>query len=136
MARILVVDDDPLSLAIMSRSLEKARHDIVACSDLAKAIDIFAQSECDAVVCALTLPSHVSMEFIRAARHHTPETVIIAVVAGKAHLPQLNPDIVHMVHAIGADEVIKKPFEVQEFIATIERTIALHKQQNTASAAS
>jgi DNA-binding response OmpR family regulator len=128
MARILVVDDDPLFLAIMSRSLEKARHEIVISSDPSKAIDIFAQAECEAVVCALTLPDHASMEFIRAARHHAPDLAIIAVVAGKAHLPDLNPDIVRMLQAIGANEVVKKPFEVLDFIARVELTIALRRQ--------
>jgi len=131
----MVVDDDPLCLAIMSRSLEKARHEIVICSDLEKAIDIFAQSECEAVVCALTLPDQATMSFIRAARHHTPDAVIVAVVAGKAHLPQLNPDIVHMLQAIGADEVVKKPFDVADFVGTVERTIAERKQGIAASAA-
>ena len=135
MARILVVADDPLALAIMSRSLEKARHEIVISSDPAKAVDIFSQNECEAVVCALTLPDHATMEFIRAVRHHAPDAVIIAVVAGKAHLPQLNIDIVHMLQAIGVDEAVKKPFEVLDFLATVERTIAQRKQKLAASAA-
>jgi DNA-binding response OmpR family regulator len=75
------------------------------------------------------------MAFIRAARHHAPDVAIVAVVAGKAHLPELNPDIVHMLQAIGANEVVKKPFEVLDFIARVEMTIALHRQKAATSAA-
>lgn len=135
MARILVVDDDPLTLAIMSRSLEKARHEIVICSDPANAIDLYIQNECEAVVCALTLPDHATMELIRGVRHHAPDAAIIAVVAGKAHLPQLNTDIVQMLQAIGADAAVKKPFEVHDFTSTVEQVVAYRKQSPAASAA-
>ena len=135
MARILVVDEDPLFLAIMSRSLEKARHDIVTATDASKAIEIFGKLKCDAVVCALVLPDSASMEFIRAVRHRTGDMAIVAVVTGKAYLPQLNPDIVRMIVAIGADDVVKKPLEVHDFVATVERTIALRKSHTQAASA-
>ena len=122
MAHILVVDADPLFLAIMSRSLEKARHDVVTATDPAVALDLFGKLDCDAVVCAMVLPDHGAMDFIREARHKAAAMPIIAVV--KAQMPYLNPDIVRMIQAIGADEVMKKPFETHDFVATVERTIA------------
>lgn len=119
----------------MSRSLEKARHDIVTATDASKAIEIFGKLKCDAVVCALVLPDSASMEFIRAVRHQASGVAIIAVVTGKAYLPQLNPDIVRMIMTIGADEVVKKPLEVHDFVATVEHTIAMRQLQARESAA-
>ena len=82
MARILVVDDDPLFLAIMSRSLEKARHDIVTATDGAKAIEIFGQLDCDALVCPLIM-AKAGLQLIREARHQSATVAIVALTGGR-----------------------------------------------------
>lgn len=134
MARILVVDDDPLFLAIMSRSLEKARHDIVTATDVAKAIELFGQLECDALVCPLIM-AKAGLQLIRDARHQSATIAIIALTGGRGPSHTVNNDIVMMAEAVGADAVMRRPFEVHDFIATVEATIAARTQEDTASAA-
>ena len=56
-ARILVVDDDPLFLTIMNRALEKANHEVVTAADGAKAIELFRNGNFDCLVCDLVLPN-------------------------------------------------------------------------------
>ncbi len=123
MARILVVDDDPLFLAIMSRSLEKARHDVVTATDGAKAIEIFGQLACDALVCPLILPK-AGLRLIREARHQSATVAIVALTGGRGPGQSLNDDVLKMAEAVGADVVIKRPFEVRDFVATVEHAIA------------
>jgi DNA-binding response OmpR family regulator len=133
-ARILVVDDDPLFLAIMSRSLEKARHDIVTATDVDKAIELFGQLEIDALVCPLIM-AKAGLQLIREARHQSATVAIIALTGGRGPSHTVNNDIVMMAQAVGADVVIRRPFEVHDFIATVEGTIAARTQENTAAAA-
>ena len=133
MARILIVDDDPLFLAIMSRSLEDARHDVVTATEPGKAIELFGKIRFDALVCDLVLPSQSGLQVIREARHQAPEVAIVAVSGGKSQGKSVHVDVLKMAQLVGADAVVKKPFEVFEFVATVERTIAARLQKTAAS---
>jgi DNA-binding response OmpR family regulator len=135
-ARILVLDEDPLSLAIMCRSLEKAQHEVVTPGENDGAIEAFDATTCDAIVCALALPNPDGLEFIRTARHQRPTLAIVVVAGGKAQLRNFNADLVRMIQAVGADDVVKRPFEVHDLIATVERAIAMRAYDAPASAAS
>ena len=134
MARILVVDDDPLFLAIMSRSLEKARHDIVTATDGAKAIEIFGQLDCDALVCPLIM-AKAGLQLIREARHQSATVAIVALTGGRGPSHSVNNDIVKMGEAVGADTVMRRPFEVHDFVATVEAAIAVRAQKTAAAEA-
>ena len=136
MARILVVDDDPLFLAIMSRSLEDARHDVVTSTDGAIAIDIFGKIVFDALVCDLVLPNQSGLQVIRHARHAAPELAIVAISGGKAQGKSVHVDVLKMAEAVGADAVVKKPFEVFQFVSTVERVIDTRARDAAAAAAS
>jgi CheY-like chemotaxis protein len=133
-ARILVVDHDPLFLAIMSRSLERARHDIVTASEGVKAIEIFDKLALDAIVCDMVLPHQSGLHVIRHARHAAPDIAIIMVTSGKANGKDVHVDVIKMAQAAGADSVVKKPFEVHDFVAAVESTIAKRKQSGAAAA--
>jgi CheY-like chemotaxis protein len=135
MARILVVDDDPLFLAIMSRSLEDARHDVVTATEAGKASELFAKLAVDALVCDLVLPNQSGLQVIRDARHAAPDVAIIAISGGKANGRSVHVDVFKMAQLCGADAVVKKPFEVFDFISTVERAIAQRKQKAAAAAA-
>lgn len=135
MARILVVDDDPLFLAIMSRSLEDARHDVVTATDAAKATELFAKLEFDALVCDLVLPNQSGLQVIRDTRHSAPDLAIVAISGGKANGKPIHVDILKMAQLAGADAVVKKPFEVFDFVSTVERTIDSRKGKTGASVA-
>jgi len=135
MARILVVDDDPLFLAIMSRSLEDARHDVVTASDATKATELFGKLAFEALVCDLVLPHQSGLHVIRDARHNVPDVAIVAISGGKANGKSVHVDVLKLAQLAGADAVVKKPFEVHDFVATVERTIAGRKQKTAAAAA-
>jgi two-component system, cell cycle response regulator CpdR len=132
-ARILVVDDDPLFLAIMSRTLDKARHDVVAVSDCSKAIDLVQKEAFDALVCGFVVADPAALHVIRHARHHAPVLAIIAIAGGKPHGKSLHADVVNMARAVGATAVVKKPFELHDFVATVEAALAPQKASVTGS---
>jgi len=135
-ARILVVDDDPLFLAIMSRSLEHARHDVVTATDGAKALEIFGKIAFDALVCDLVLPEQSGLQVIREARHQAPGVAIIAISGGKSQGRSVHVDVLNMAQLVGADAVVKKPFEVFDFVSTVERTIVARMASAKAAASS
>jgi len=132
MARILVVDDDPLFLTIMSRALENARHEVTAVNDGANAIELFGEAPFDALVCDLVLPAPTGLKVIREARHRAPDVAIIAVSGGKSDGKSVHVDVFNMALAVGASTIVKKPFEVADFVAAVERTLLIGKDKRIA----
>jgi DNA-binding response OmpR family regulator len=135
MARILIVDDDPLFLAIMSRALEDARHDVVTATQAQKAIELFGKIGFDAVVCDLVLPDQSGLQVIREARHQAPDLAIIAISGGKSQGRSVHVDVLKMAQLVGANAVVKKPFEVFDFVSTVEATIASTLRERATSTA-
>ena len=123
MARILVVDDDPLFLAIMTRALEKAQHTGIAAPDCTQAIEHLDKDSFDALVCDLVLPNPTGLQVIRHARHGQPEMPIVAISGGKANGKSVHVDVFHMAQTVGATTLIKKPFELREFVATVAASL-------------
>ena len=119
MARILVVDDDPLFLAVMGRALERAEFAVVGVSDGAKALNLIMGEKFDALVCDLILPNPTGLQVIRHARDRFPDLPIVAISGGKSGGKSVHVDVFHVAQTIGATVVIKKPFEVHEFVATV-----------------
>ena len=134
MARILVADDDPLSLAVMSRALEKAHHDVVTATDGAKALDIFLGDKFDCLVCALSLRDPSGLHVVRDARHHASRAAIIALVDGKPKAGGVHVDVLNMAHIVGASAVVKKPFEMFDFVATVEGALGVGAKKPSANA--
>ncbi len=132
MARILVVDGDPLFLAIMSRALEKAHHNVVAVTDGAKATQLFLSDPFDGLVCDLPQPPAAGLQLIREARQHAPRAAIVATLATKSHGREVHADVLKMASAVGANAVVKKPFEVFDFVATVETALGLPPKRSTA----
>src|ERR1700682_4625924 len=112
MARILVVDDDPLFLAIMSRALEEARHDVVTATQASKAIELLDKIRFDAIVCDLVLPDQSGLQVIREARHQAPDVAIVAISGGKSQGRSVHVDVLKMAQLVGADAGVKEAFEV------------------------
>ena len=133
MARILVVDDDPLFLTIMNRALEKAHHEVVTAADGAKAIALFLGGNFDCLVCDLVLPNLSGLQVIREARHHAPQTAIIAISGGKSQGRSVHLDVLNVAQTAGANAVIKKPFVLSEFVATVERALGAGAEKTAVS---
>jgi CheY-like chemotaxis protein len=56
MARILVVDDQPLVRVVLRRLLEFAGHDVLEAVDGVEGANLFRRQPCDLVLCDLYMP--------------------------------------------------------------------------------
>ncbi|HEY5678103.1 MAG TPA: response regulator, partial [Myxococcales bacterium] len=81
-ARILVVDDDAASRALMAEILAEDGHQIVTCSVGAEAVQrIEREGEFDAVVSDIRMVDVDGLEVLDWVRGHAPETPVLLVTA-------------------------------------------------------
>ncbi len=111
-ARVLVVDDEPQILRVMSTSLRGQGFDVLTASNGETALDELGRSTVDLVVLDLGLPGMDGQEVIRRLRSWSDIPVIVLSVR-EAH-----GDKVAALDA-GADDYVTKPFVIEELLARI-----------------
>src|SRR6056297_870619 len=76
-ARILVIEDDPATLDLMVRAMEKAGHSVRGVVDGRRAIEWLEHNQADAVVSDIFMPEGDGIEVIRFIRSQRPGTPIL-----------------------------------------------------------
>jgi CheY-like chemotaxis protein len=117
MAHILLVDDDENFRTMLRITLQRLGHQITEATDGSMAIKLHAQNNYDAVMMDLIMPDKEGMETIVEMRKDHPDTKIIAMSGGG----RMNAkDILTMAKAVGADQILAKPFENEKLIDTLK----------------
>ncbi len=117
-ARILVVDDDAASRALMAEILAEDGHRIVSCADGAEAVQrIEREGEFDAVVSDIRMVDVDGLEVLDWVRGHAPETPVLLVTAFG--------NVDGAVEAIrrGAYDYISKPYDVNAIKLVVDRAL-------------
>lgn len=113
-ARILVVDDEPVVLELVSRALSRHGYDVLETPDPLEAVEIAAASPpVDLVLTDVVMPGMAGPELVRTIRETRPETPAI-FMSGFAASPDLPPDI----------PFISKPFNVSYLIGKVKELLA------------
>src|SRR2546426_11914541 len=117
-ARILVVDDDGASRALMVQILAEDGHAVIACSDGAEAMEQLDHApEFDVVVSDIRMVDVDGLEVLDWVRKHAPETPVLLVTAFG--------NVDGAVDAIrrGAYDYISKPYDVNTIKLVVDRAL-------------
>ena len=110
---ILVVDDDPAMLDIMSDLLRQAGHDVRSAGSAGEARALVRQRWPDLIVLDLILPDADGLVLCQALRERTDAPIV--VVSGTQ---RKNDRLIAL--RVGADDFIGKPFDLDEFKARVD----------------
>jgi response regulator RpfG family c-di-GMP phosphodiesterase len=101
--RVVVVDDDPLVLAVTRRLLQRAGYEVVPCDHPRTALREVVQSQPFALVADLHMPDLSGADLLRVVRSVSPSTRRV-LYTGEAHVSELTRAIAPMV----ADAIVAK----------------------------
>lgn len=121
MAKILVVDDEPDMRFLARVFLEKAEHSVVEAEDGESALGKIVKDKPDIVLIDVMLPGEDGWEICKKIKS-IDETKGIPVAMFTI---RSSDDAVERSMKCGADAHIKKPFEREELLATIDRLLGL-----------
>jgi len=120
MARILIVDDDPLFGAMLGHTLRCEGHRPVVVGSAAEALTALdAGLQVDLVVTDILMPDMDGLELIRALRARGTGLPIVTLSSG-GDWPL--PNLLSMARALGADRALYKPVSAT-VIASIIREL-------------
>lgn len=124
MAHILVVDDEPDILRMVTKFLEARGHRITTATDGPAALEAVVRDRPEAIVLDLNLPQLDGFEVCRRLKSDAA-TQDIPIVMLTAAYPTAT-DAARGI-GLGADEYVVKPFLREVLVHNVERLIALRK---------
>jgi DNA-binding NtrC family response regulator len=116
-ARILVAEDDDMTLELLATVLRAAGHDVTTVADGRDALDELARAPYDLVVCDVQMPRASGLELLEDLGKRSPETPLILVTA------YANPGTAMDAIARGAADYLAKPVDVVALQTTVARTL-------------
>ncbi len=115
--RILVVDDEPNIVQLVSMYLARENYTVITAGDGQKALDIVKTQKPDLVVLDVMLPSLDGLEVCRCLRAEGNAVPIIMVTARDDDIDKI------IGLELGADDYLTKPFNPRELVARIRAVL-------------
>lgn len=125
MARILIVDDEPLIVDSLTYSLQREGFEVITVGDGLSALEAVKEKHPDIIVLDLMLPDISGFEVCRRLRAFTTTPVIMLTARGEEIDRVLGLEV-------GADDYMAKPFSFRELLARVRsllRRVALDRQE-------
>jgi DNA-binding response OmpR family regulator len=115
-ARILVVDDEPPIVDLLTYNLERANYQVLVARDGQEALELARREQPDLIILDLMLPRLDGLEVCRTLRRER-DVPIIMLTARDAEVDR----VVGL--ELGADDYVVKPFSVRELIARVRSVL-------------
>lgn len=132
MARILLVDDDPIIRTTLPLALNFQGHEAVPACDGRQALRVLRQQPIDVVLTDILMPDVDGLEVVRAVRKEFPRLPVVAMSGGSTRLP--GRDALQLASHLGAHAVLAKPFTEQQLRDAIGKVLDLEINTTPAAA--
>ncbi|MGV3533992.1 MAG: response regulator [Chthoniobacteraceae bacterium] len=120
MGRILIADDEPLIVKILANALRAKGHEVATANDGTEALETARISKPDLVISDVNMPGLDGFELARALHNERPETKCI-LMSGGTDFDDLR--IRNRTQSLVLTAAFKKPFNVADFFAAIDRAL-------------
>jgi two-component system response regulator VicR len=123
---ILVVDDEPAIVDVLTYNLEKAHYRVLVARDGPQAIDLASQEQPDLIILDLMLPNLDGLEVCRTIRKEGNIPIIM--------LTARDEEVDRVVGLeLGADDYVVKPFSIRELMARVKSVLRRTRSEPTKS---
>lgn len=116
MARILLVDDEPMLRETLKIALQAAGHAVSVAHNGAAALTLLTAESFDVIVTDILMPETDGLEMIMRVRKESGNVRIIAMSGGGR---TRNMDMLDFAKSFGADAVLAKPFLPKQLISSV-----------------
>jgi DNA-binding response OmpR family regulator len=116
--RILLCEDDPVSLKIIERTLTNSKFEVVSARDGFEAVQQIDKSNFDLVITDIHMPHHSGDEILKRVRtgHHKHTPVIMLSV-------DTAEEVIALALKEGVNEFIKKPVKTDDLLKKVRKLL-------------
>ena len=124
MARILVIDDEPLICEMLHEVLTGIGHDVAVASDGREAVKLMRSWPADLVITDIFMPEQDGLSTIEELRRVHPDAKTIAISGGSRIR---DADVLKWAAELGASYVFQKPLEWPDLLAAVDDCLAVKR---------
>ena len=114
MKKVLIVDDEPSIVTLLTCNLEKEGYVVTAATDGNKGLELALTKEFDFIILDIMLPGIDGIEITKKLRQEKKETPILLLTAKDDTIDRI------LGLEIGADDYLTKPFSPREVLARMK----------------
>ncbi len=123
-ASLLIVDDEPNTLASLSRAFRLAGHEATVCDNAQKALELARTQNFDLIFSDVVMPGKDGLSFLEDLRAQGI-TVPVIMMSGQAHI-----EMAVRATRLGALDFLEKPVSTEKLLLTVENVLKLGRLES------
>jgi DNA-binding NtrC family response regulator len=123
-AHLLLVDDDPNTLASLSRAFRLAGHEATVCDNAARALELLRTEVFDLILSDVVMPGKSGLELLEDLKKAGVNTPVV-LVSGQANI-----EIAVRATKLGALDFLEKPLSTDKLLLTVENALRLSRLED------
>ena len=123
MAQILIIDDDPQILKLITSYLKRDGHDVVTAKDGKVGIRLLTEQPFDVIITDIAMPEQDGLEVLMWLRTQRTRPKVIAISGGSVFMDQNN--ILQACKAFSADKVLPKPVDFETLTSAVRKVLEI-----------
>ena len=123
-ANLLIVDDDPNTLAQLSLAFRLAGHQATVCDHAAKALQLAKSDDFDLIFSDVVMPAKDGLTFLEELRTSGVRTPVV-MISGQAHI-----EMAVKATKLGALDFLEKPVSRDKLLLTVENALKLERLES------
>jgi two-component system, NtrC family, nitrogen regulation response regulator NtrX len=120
-AHLLLIDDDPNTLASLSRAFRLAGHEATVCDNANRAVEILQSQHFDLILSDVVMPNKTGMELLEELKKSGVQTPIV-LISGQANI-----EMAVKATRLGALDFLEKPLTTDKLLLTVDNALKLSR---------
>src|SRR5271166_716229 len=121
MAHLLIVDDDPNTLASLARAFRLAGHEATVCDNAARALELAKSQPFDMMLSDVVMPGKDGISLLEDLRN-LGVTLPVVMISGQANI-----EMAVRATRLGAADFLEKPLSTDKLLLTVDNTLKLKR---------
>jgi two-component system nitrogen regulation response regulator NtrX len=123
-AHLLLVDDDPNTLASLSRAFRLAGHEATVCDNATRAVELLRSESFDLVFSDVVMPGKTGIDLLEELKKSGIKTPII-LISGQANI-----EMAVRATKLGALDFLEKPLSTDKLLLTVENALRISRLES------
>jgi len=119
-----VVDDDPNTLASLSRAFRLAGHEATVCDNASRAVELLRAENFDLILSDVVMPGKSGMELLDELKKAGVKTPVV-LISGQANI-----EMAVKATRLGALDFLEKPLSTDKLLVTVENALRLTRLED------
>ncbi len=123
-AHLLLIDDDPNTLASLARAFRLAGHEATVCDNALRAAEIIRNEHFDLILSDVVMPGKSGLDLLEELKRAGVQTPIV-LISGQANI-----EMAVKATRLGALDFLEKPLSTDKLLVTVENALRLTRLED------